>query len=115
MKRRISLIALLVVLMLPLASTAFAHNPVPRTILIDGGYRIVYGPHGHHGVPPYWLHHDASFRHWYHASRYRYMHRLGWAQLHDLYRVEVRLSRPVRHYHYRGCEHDRHHRRGRRH
>lgn len=114
MKRRIPLIVLLAALTLPLAPGAFAHDLGPRTVVVDRGYTVVYQPRAHYGVPPRWLRTHAPFQRWYHGSRYRYMHRLSWAQLYDLYRIEVRHSRPVRHYHYRGCKHDRdRHRRGR--
>lgn len=108
MKRRISIIVLLAALTLPLAPAAFAHDFGPRRVIVDGGYTVVYHPRSHPGAPPHWLRTHAPFQHWYHASRYRYVHRLSWPQLYDLYRIEVRHSRPVRHYHYRGCRHDRH-------
>lgn len=108
MKRRITLLILLAGLMVPLAPQAFAHDYAPRTIFVSDGYAAVR----HRGVAPRWLYTHRPFNRWYHASRYRYAHRLSRAQLYDLYRIEVRHSRPVRHYHRRGCEHDRyrHHR-----
>ena len=110
MKRRFMVMMLLVGLTLPLAPRAFAHDYVPRTVVVSDGYAVVQ----HRGIAPRWVHTHRPFQQWYHASHYRYVHRLNWAQLYDLYRVEVRHSRPVRHYHRRGCEHDRYrHHRGR--
>jgi hypothetical protein len=108
MKPGIALMILLAGLTMPLAPQAFAHDVVPRAVLVGNGYTVVH----HRGIAPRWLHTHQPFQHWYHASHYRYVHRLNWAQLYDLYRLEVRHSRPVRHIHRRGCEHDRyrHHR-----
>lgn len=110
MKRRITLMILLAGLTLPLAHPAFAHDYGPRTVLSGDGYAVVH----YRGIAPRWLHTDQSFQRWYHASRHRHVQRLSWVQLYDLYRVEVRHSRPARHYHRPGCKHDRHrHRHGR--
>jgi hypothetical protein len=102
MKRRIALMILLTGLTLPLAHQAFAHGYVTRTVVVSDGYAVV-----HRGVAPRWLHKHQPFQRWYHASRYRYVHHLDWPQLYGLYRVEVRHSRPVRHYDRRGGERDR--------
>ena len=100
MKRRIASV-ILAALVLPLAPAAFAHDPGPPTILVDGRHTVVYR---HYGVPPHWLRTHAPFQRWYHASPRHRMHRLSWMQLYDLYRIEVRHSRPVRHYHHRHCD-----------
>jgi hypothetical protein len=112
MKRRITLVILLAGLALPLAPQAFAHDYAPRAVVVSDGYAVAY----RRGIAPPWLYTHQPFQHWYHGSHYRYVHRLNWVQLYDLYRVEVRHSRPVRHYHRRGGEHDRYrHHRGRKH
>jgi hypothetical protein len=106
MKHCITLMILLACLSLPLAPQALAHDYVPRAVVVSDGYAVAW----HRGIAPRWLHTHQPFQRWYHGSGYRYAHRLNWTQLYDLYRVEVRHSRPVRHYHRRGCEHDRYHR-----
>lgn len=112
MKHRMTLMILLAGLTLPLTPQAFAHDYAPRPVVVSDGYAVVY----HRGVAPRWMLTHQPFQRWYHESHHRYAPRLNWAELYGLYRAEVRHSRPVRHHHRRGCEHDRYrHQRGRKH
>ena len=52
-----------------------------------------YGYRRAHPVLPRWLRAKRDFQHWYFHSHYRFMRRLSWQRLYDLYLYDTRRSR----------------------
>lgn len=104
MKHGICTLVLLAAMAFAYVPTASAHDVFRRTVVVYDGSAVAK----YRGVAPLWLHRHRPFQRWYLASRYRYVHRLTWPQLYDLYRVEVRHTRPVRQVYWRGHDYHRH-------
>ena len=84
------------------APEASAHD-VTRVRYVDYDY-YPYRQSTH--IFPRWLRAKQDFQRWYSFSHYRYMRRLSWQRLYDLYLYDKRYSRHAWRYDYK--YHDRH-------
>lgn len=111
MKRHLGMLVILCCLALTQSPEGMAHGAIhsaPHFV----GQRIVvvhdiHAAEKFRGTRPRWLQTHRLFNDWYLHSSYRYAARLSWLQLYDLYGMEVRYTRPVRHVKFRSARHDR--------
>lgn len=111
MKRHWGMLAILSCLALTQSPEGMAHgvnHSAPNFV----GQRIVVVHDNHaaekfRGTRPRWLQTHRHFNDWYLQTRYRHASQLSWLQLYDLYGVELRHARPVRHVKFRSARHDR--------
>lgn len=111
MKRHLGMLAMLSCLALTQSPEGIAHgvfHSAPHFV----GQRIVVvqdinAAEKLRGTRPRWLQTHRYFNDWYLQSRYRHAPQLSWLQLYDLYGIELRHARPVRHVKFRSARHDR--------
>lgn len=111
MKRQLGMLAILSCLALTQSPEGMAHDvyhSAPHFV----GQRIVvvhdiHAAERFRGTRPRWLQTHRHFNDWYLQSRYRHAPQLSWLHLYDLYGIELRHTRPVRHVKFRSARHDR--------
>ncbi|HEX7719692.1 MAG TPA: hypothetical protein VF389_07795 [Woeseiaceae bacterium] len=111
MKRHLGMLAILSCLAFTQLPEGMAHgvnHSAPHFV----GQRIVvvhdiHAAERFRGTRPRWLQTHGYFNDWYLKSRYRHASQLSWLQLYDLYGIELRHARPVRHVKMRSARHDR--------
>jgi hypothetical protein len=109
MKRHTGMLLVLTCLALTRSPKGMAHevpySGVQRTVVVHDSYSAGK----YRGTRPHWLQTHAHFHDWYLHSPYRHVRHVSWLQLYDLYGMEVRYHRPVRHYYVRDYVRDARH------
>lgn len=92
--------------MIILAGTVFVAPTSASAHEVKYAYGVNHGYYVHDRSArhfPRWLRARRDFQHWYHRSHYRYMRRLSWERLYDLYLYEKRRAgHHSRHYDHHG-------------
>jgi hypothetical protein len=111
MKRQLGMLAILSCLALTQSPEGMAHGVFhsaphfvgPRIVVVHD----IHAAERFRGTRPRWLQTHRHFNDWYLQSRYRHAPQLSWLHLYDLYGIELRHTRPVRHVKFRGARYDR--------
>lgn len=93
MKRTICSLIFGACLFLATAPDASAHNTGYRPYIVQNHYS-----YGSTRSFPVWLTRNRDFQHWYLHNRYRFMRRMTWHRIYDLYLFERRYHRNHRKY-----------------
>jgi len=93
MTRTICSLSLGIGLFLVSAADASAHEIQYRPHIVHDHYE-----YGRTRLLPRWLKRNREFQHWYLHSRYRFMRRMTWHRVYDLYLFERRYRRSHRKY-----------------